>query len=85
MYLIARQYNPHAKVFISLSHFWNRAAEDNSRFYPPRRLLSDLLSYSHAEGDYEWGIDYHLSSESLSKAPTCLPPIFVKSNGAQFS
>ena len=70
MYLIARQYNPHAKVFISLSHFWNRAAEDNSRFYPPRRLLSDLLSYSHAEGDYEWGIDYHLSSESLSKAPT---------------
>jgi hypothetical protein len=63
MYLIARQYNPHSKVFISLTHFWNWT--EDSHFYLGRKMLSDLVTYSHAEGDYEWAIAYHPYPESL--------------------
>ena len=68
MYLIARQYNPHAKVFISLTHFWNWT--EDSHFYLPRQMLADLLDYSHTEGDYEWGIAYHPYPESLFQPRT---------------
>lgn len=63
MYYIARQYNPHAKVFISLTHYWNWT--DDKHFYLPRHLLNDLVQFSHAEGDFEWAIAYHPYPESL--------------------
>lgn len=47
MYYIARQYNPHSKVFISLTHFWNWT--EDKHFYLPRHLLNDLVKYSHDE------------------------------------
>ena len=68
MYLIARQYNPHAKVFFSLTHYWNET--EDTHFYLPRHMLSELVSYSHAEGDYEWAIAYHPYPESLFKPRT---------------
>lgn len=63
MYYIARQYNPHAKVFISLTHYWNWT--DDKHFYLPRHLLNDLVEFSHAEGDFEWAIAQHPYPQSL--------------------
>jgi hypothetical protein len=63
MYYIARQYNPHAKVFISLTHYWNWT--DDKHFYLPRHLLNDLVQFSHAEGDFEWAIAQHPYPQSL--------------------
>ena len=68
MYLIARQYNPHAKVFISLTHFWNWT--EDAHFYLPKQMLDDLVQYSHAEGDYEWALACHPYPESLFKPRT---------------
>ena len=63
MYLIARQYDPHARVFISLTHYWNSAGD--ARSYMPRQMLADLTRLSHAEGDYEWAVAYHPYPEAL--------------------
>ena len=68
MYLIARQYNPHARVYISLTHFWNWT-EDN-HFYLPRQMLDELVEFSRQEGDFDWSIAYHPYPESLFKPRT---------------
>jgi len=60
---IARKYNPHARVFISLTHYWNWTVD--RRFYLPKELLELLLSFSRAEGDFDWGIAQHPYPESL--------------------
>jgi hypothetical protein len=62
-YNIARSYNPHAKVFISLTHYWNWTS--NPRFYHSKDLLEQLLAFSGAEGDFEWAIAQHPYPESL--------------------
>src|SRR3546814_17305503 len=61
--LIARQYDPHAKAFISLTHYWNWTQDRH--FYHPRDLLEILLKYSAVEGDFDWGIAHHPYPESL--------------------
>lgn len=63
VYNIARKYNPHAKVFISLTHYWNWTVDKH--FYHPKDLLNILLNYSAAEGDFEWAIAYHPYPEDL--------------------
>ena len=63
MHLIARQYNPHAKAFISLTHYWTQKASPH--FYPSRDLLELLLEFSRAEGDFDWAIAHHPYPESL--------------------
>lgn len=63
IYCIARQYNPHAKVFISLDHHWDQVSDP--QFYPATVLLATLLEFSRKEGDFEWGIAYHPFPESL--------------------
>ena len=62
-YLIARQYNPHARVFISLEHHW--MAVPNARIYSGRFLLETLADYSHAEGDFDWSVAYHPYPQNL--------------------
>lgn len=68
VYLIARQYNPHARVYISLTHFWNQT--EDKHFYLPHQMLDELVSFSHAEGDFDWSIAYHPYPESLFKPRT---------------
>lgn len=63
VYNIARNYNAHAKVFISLTHYWNWTADRH--YYHPKELLDILLRYSKAEGDFEWAIAQHPYPESL--------------------
>jgi hypothetical protein len=63
VYLIARQYNPHARVYISLTHFWNQT--EDKHFYLPHHMLDELVEFSHAEGDFDWSIAYHPYPQSL--------------------
>jgi hypothetical protein len=68
VYLIARQYNPHARVYISLTHFWNQT--EDKHFYLPHQMLDELVQFSHAEGDFDWSIAYHPYPQSLFKPRT---------------
>lgn len=62
-HVIARQYDPAARVYISLTHFWNWTA--NFRYTPSREVLKNLLVFSRTEGDFDWGIAHHPYPESL--------------------
>lgn len=61
-HLIARQYNPHAKAFISLEHHWTMVL---SKFYAGKELLEMLSDFSRAEGDFEWAIAFHPYPQNL--------------------
>ncbi len=63
IYYIARKYDPHAKAFISLTHYWDWTSDEH--FYHARDLLDILLDFSRAEGDFEWAIAHHPYPESL--------------------
>ncbi len=65
---IVRQHDPHAKVFVSLTHYW--AKTPNSRFYPGRDVLDTLLAFSKAEGDFEWALAYHPYPSDLGNPRT---------------
>jgi hypothetical protein len=62
-WLIARQYDPHAKVFISLEHHWT--LHQDPRSHPGRDLLELLLAEGRAEGDFEWAIAFHPYPQDL--------------------
>ncbi|HEY7116740.1 MAG TPA: DUF5722 domain-containing protein, partial [Tepidisphaeraceae bacterium] len=62
-HLIARRYDPRAKAFISLTHFWSRPG--GKHFYASRELLELLLAFSRAEGDFDWGIAQHPYPQDL--------------------
>lgn len=62
-HLIARQYDPHAKAFISLEHHWNM--QPSAHFYPGRNLLDRLTEFSAAEGDFDWAIAFHPYPQNL--------------------
>ena len=63
--LIARQHNPHARVFASLTHHFNVADDGRWQRLAPRELLETLQRYSNIEGDFDWGVAYHPYPESL--------------------
>lgn len=68
VHTLARQYNPHARVFISLTHNWNVPDDQAWKTYGPRRMLELLAKFSRVEGDFEWGVAYHPYPQSLFKA-----------------
>ena len=68
VHTLARQFNPHARVFISLTHNWNVPDDPAWKFYGPRRMLELLAKFSRVEGDFEWGVAYHPYPQSLFKA-----------------
>ena len=67
-HLIARQYDAHAKSFISLTHHWTWAYDP--RFFGSKEVLETLADDSRAEGDFDWGIAFHPYPESL-RNPRC--------------
>jgi hypothetical protein len=69
-YAIARSYNPHSEVFISLTHHW--AWTSNPRFYPSKDLMAILIRYTKAEGDFQWAIAQHPYPQSLYEPKTWL-------------
>lgn len=69
-YAIARNYNPHSEVFISLTHHW--AWTSNPRFYPSKDLMDILIKYTKAEGDFQWSVAQHPYPQSLYEPKTWL-------------
>lgn len=69
-YDIARKYNPHSEVFISLTHYW--AWTSDPHFYPSKDLMEILLQYTKAEGDFQWGMAQHPYPRSLFEPKTWL-------------
>ena len=65
-HLIARQYDPHAKAFISLTHHWHIQTAPN--FFDSRTMLERLLEFCRAEGDFEWAIAYHPYPQDLFRS-----------------
>ncbi len=63
VYYTARQYNPAAKVFISLTHGWAVAAKPE--FYAPKLMLELFNDMSNKQGDYEWGVAFHAYPEDI--------------------
>jgi hypothetical protein len=69
-YAIAHKYNPHSKVFVSLTHFW--ALKSSPQFYPSKELMNILLQYTRDEGDFEWAVALHPYPEDLREPKTWL-------------
>ena len=65
----ARQFNPHARVFVSLTHNWTVKKPNHWKQLSPKQTLVDLQKYSKIEGDFAWGVAYHPYPQSLF-APT---------------
>lgn len=63
IHLIARQYDPNARAFITLTHHW--AHTGNQYGYGSKRLLELLLRFCRAEGDFAWALAYHPYPQSL--------------------
>jgi hypothetical protein len=68
MSLIARQYDPHSRPFISLTHQW--ADRGNPKWYGSKRLLDLLAEFTAAEGDFPWGLAFHPYPENLFEPKT---------------
>ena len=69
-YAIARKYNPHSEVFITLTHYW--AWTSSPKFYPSKDLMEILLQYTRAEGDFQWAMAQHPYPQSLREPKTWL-------------
>lgn len=69
-YNIARTYDAHSQVFITLTHYW--AWTSRPEFYPSKDLLDILLAYTKAEGDFQWALAHHPYPESLREPKTWL-------------
>lgn len=67
---IARQFNPHARTFISLTHNWHKPEDPAWKTYAPKKMLEILSEFSRVEGDFEWGVAYHPYPQSLFKSDT---------------
>ena len=65
----AKQQNPYARVFVSLTHHWvvddDGSVQHSWRQLAPREMLQDLQRYSKLEGDFQWGVAYHPYPQSL--------------------
>lgn len=68
---VLRRQDPHAQVFISLTHHWAETG-DPSTCFPSLNLLNHLLALSKAEGDFEWGLAHHPYPSSLLEPKTWL-------------
>jgi len=64
VYHSARLRDPHARVFISLTHHWAKQSS-GSGTYQVRELLDQFAEMSVAEGDFEWGLAYHPYPQDL--------------------
>lgn len=72
-YFSVRSFDPHAQVFITLTHHWNESHRPNpKRFYRSRRLMELLAHDSELHGDFEWGVAFHPYPENLFNPRTWL-------------
>ncbi|MCA8989626.1 MAG: hypothetical protein KDA78_18405, partial [Planctomycetaceae bacterium] len=62
---VTRRFDPHSRVFISLTHHWNTPAHENWQSYCSREILERLIASSRIEGDFAWGVAYHPYPQNL--------------------
>jgi hypothetical protein len=58
MHHTARLYDPHSRVFISLTHHWTKKSS-GSGTYVVRDMLELFAEMARKEGDFPWGVAYH--------------------------
>jgi len=63
MDLIARQYDPNARAFISLTHHWAHLGA--KYWHGSKRLVDLLVEFTRAEGDFPWAMAYHPYPQNL--------------------
>ncbi len=68
VYYIARQFDPHAQVLVSMDHDWNR--KSTKRSYKGCELLNTLVDFCHKEGDFQWGIAFHPYPQDINNPRT---------------
>jgi hypothetical protein len=68
MDLIARQYDPHARPFLSLTHHWAEAGPQN--WYGSKAMIDLLARFSHAEGGFAWAVAHHPYPQDLHNPRT---------------
>ncbi|MEO5916531.1 MAG: DUF5722 domain-containing protein [Luteolibacter sp.] len=61
--LIARQYDPNSRPFISLTHHW--AYHGSEHWYGSKTLIDLLGNFTSAEGDFPWAMAYHPYPQDL--------------------
>ena len=66
--LIARQYDPNSRPFISLTHHWANKGEGH--WYGSKRMLELLTGFCRAEGDFPWALAYHPYPQDLGNPRT---------------
>lgn len=64
MDLIARQYDPNSRPFISLTHYWADRGGD-PHWYGSKRLLDLLVQFTASEGGFPWALAYHPYPQNL--------------------
>ncbi|MDF1824962.1 MAG: DUF5722 domain-containing protein [Verrucomicrobiales bacterium] len=64
IYQTMRMRDPHARVFISLTHHWAKRSLGVGA-YTVREMLELYAEMGRAEGDYEWGVAYHPYPQGL--------------------
>ncbi|MCB1225166.1 MAG: hypothetical protein KDK99_05080 [Verrucomicrobiales bacterium] len=65
----ARLFDPHARVFVSLTHHWTRQSSGVGT-YVVRDMIDLFADMARVEGDFEWGIAYHPYPQDLRNPDT---------------
>lgn len=66
---VTGQFDPHTRVFISLTHFWTKISEGQFVFRV-RDIVDIFARASVVEGDFPWGVAYHPYPQSLREPRT---------------
>ena len=68
MHLIAAQYDPHARPFLSLTHHW--AHPGPAGWYGSKRMIDLLARFGAVEGDFPWAVAHHPYPQDLRNPRT---------------
>ncbi len=63
MDLIARQYDPNSRAFITLTHHWAHGGDP--KWYGSKQMIDLLAKFTRAEGDFPWALAYHPYPQDL--------------------
>ncbi|MEM1293922.1 MAG: DUF5722 domain-containing protein [Verrucomicrobiota bacterium] len=69
IYHSARQHDPHARVFISLTHHWAKQSSGHGT-YTVRSLVDLWREIAKSEGVFDWGVAYHPYPQDLRNPDT---------------
>ena len=69
VYLTMSSFNPHARVFPSITHHWNKQSTGHGTYHA-RNLIDLFAEFATVEGDFEWGLTYHPYPQNLRNPDT---------------